>query len=197
VTFLQKTAIDLLTRHVKDDASAEAVIREHLGVFLNERSNMIFVDTPQDGVVPEISYIDPDLVELIGKREERDEEWFENHLVTRANIELAKSFKRVDERKPFPMTHQGFVLRHFENGAYRAHDLDPEPGFRPATLEESAAFVRKYPLISVYFSLVVLGSEWRHIQYEIPAHAVWRKDSFRLRHHRSLGEDSLLLMTPV
>lgn len=200
MTFLQKTAIELLTRHVKDDQSAEAVIREYLGVFLDERSNMIHVDTPRDIVVPEVDYIDPDLVDLIGKRENRDDEWFEHHLVTRANAELAKSFKRVDECKPFPMTHQAFVLRHFQNGSFSRHpqgDLEIEPGFRPATFEESAAFMRTYSRISEHFFIAVFGSSWRHVDHEIPAYAVWSKGKLWLQHRRSLGEDRVLLMTPV
>lgn len=55
MTFLQKTAIELLTRHVKDDQSAEAVINEHLSIFLNDCSPIFSIDTRQPCPVPGFS----------------------------------------------------------------------------------------------------------------------------------------------
>jgi hypothetical protein len=199
-SFLRQTAIDVLTSLVKDDVNAEGVLREYLGVIYGERSNMMQIDMAMaEGIQPadlEFDFVHPDLVALIGENEKRDEEWFEKHLVTTANPELAKKFVRVDKPVESPETHS-FIVRHFEDGVWSKHPkgaLEIEPCFRPATVEESLPFMRKKPLFMEYFSVAILGSEWRHAECEIPAHAHWRKGKLELHPHRALGERDLLLM---
>lgn len=203
MTFLQKTAIELLTGLVKDDTAAAGILREYLGVIYGERSNMIQIDMKlAEGIQPAdltFDFVHLDLVELIGKREQRDEEWLEKHLVTTVNPELAEKFVRVDKPVEFPETHS-FIVRHFENGVWTKHPKGPleiEPCFRPATVEESLVFMRRHPRFMEYFWVVILGSEWRHADHEIPAHACWHKGKLELHPNRIIGERDLLLMVLI
>lgn len=200
MSFLQKAAIEVLSRHVKDDASAEAVFNEYLGVFFNDRSPILSVEVGSVHAIPSLRFIAESLSASVSKTERGPFRRLGDRRPYRtAFLPCAESlFLRVDEPRAPAERSSEFILRHFTEVPQLSDLLSLDPGFRHASYEESVAFHERRSLVSRYFRIVVLGSTWRHPDHSnVSVHVEWYRDKPVLTSDTALTEDCLLLLAKI